>query len=618
MLVAAADRAGLAGHQCRAQSLDILAARQTLALEHGKGDRERLLGRISIDADLFAQWYQAVQFGLLFGGGVQQFASAGFERTLLRPELAQCLGFALGLAPVVELSMQSGQLFGQPDVAVALALQVVQRLAGHILLGFGGLGLRFQRGELALALLQACRQLDGLLQTRTVTVPCRTEWLQGCTRFEWLCQRRELFGGALLLLLELFERCLAGAGRGIGLDAFFADRGEVGVQMLQAFFFTARLDEPRLGVLARLFGRTQLLAGGAALALQLGQALLHGLFLMLQARQAVGGLVQQRAEILQAQETMALRRQLLEQVEDAPGLGEVFALVFGILQLLACRFALVFQALQFAEPLPLRFQRLELLLQRFQFVELSLMFALQFVTLLRLQWLQAAGLLLQTGEAFLRLLGGLEGGLAEAAVEAGIGELFQEGAALVVVGLEEGGKFALRQQHGAGELGQGQPKAGFEQFLEFAFLAAGQERAAVEIRKALAAGLQAAVDLLAGALDLPACAVAVTVDADEIDLGVAAAAAAAQQVALVATADLGIYLGHLVQRRNAVEPRRAAEQRQAQGVENGALAGTGGPGDGEQPGAGQGFGGEIDDLLTGQRRQVLQADGEDFHRSSSV
>ncbi|MDI9750572.1 hypothetical protein, partial [Stutzerimonas stutzeri] len=37
--------------------------------------------------------------------------------------------------------------------------------------------------------------------------------------------------------------------------------------------------------LARLFGRTQLLAGGAALALQLGQALLHGLFLMLQARQ---------------------------------------------------------------------------------------------------------------------------------------------------------------------------------------------------------------------------------------------------------------------------------------------------------------------------------------------
>ena len=47
MLVAAADRAGLAGHQCRAQRLDILAARQTLALEHGKGDRERLLGGIS-------------------------------------------------------------------------------------------------------------------------------------------------------------------------------------------------------------------------------------------------------------------------------------------------------------------------------------------------------------------------------------------------------------------------------------------------------------------------------------------------------------------------------------------------------------------------------------------
>ena len=166
-----------------------LAARQTLVLEHGKGDRERLLGRISIDASLFAQRYQAVQFGLLFGGGVQQFAPAGFERTLLRPELAQCLGFALGLAPVVELSMQSGQLFGQPDVAVALALQVVQRLAATFCWVSAACASRFQRGELALALLQACRQLDGLLQTRTVTVPCRTEWLQGCTRFEWPAPR---------------------------------------------------------------------------------------------------------------------------------------------------------------------------------------------------------------------------------------------------------------------------------------------------------------------------------------------------------------------------------------------------------------------------------------------
>jgi len=56
--------------------------------------------------------------------------------------------------------------------------------------------------------------------------------LQRCAGLELLRQCRELFGGALLLLTKLLERCLAGARRGIGLDAFFADRGEVGVQML--------------------------------------------------------------------------------------------------------------------------------------------------------------------------------------------------------------------------------------------------------------------------------------------------------------------------------------------------------------------------------------------------
>src|SRR5690606_24300720 len=135
---------------------------------------------------------------------------------------------------------------------------------------------------------------------------------------------------------------------------------------------------------------------------------------------------------------------------------------------------------------------------------------------------------------------------------------------------------------------------------------AGQQGAAVEIREALAAGLQAPVDLLAGALDLPAGAVAVTVDTDEVHLGMAAATAAAQQVALVAAADLGVAVRYLVQRRDVIEPWRAAEQRQAQGVEDGALAGARRAGDGKQAGAGQRLGGEVDDLLAGQRGQVLQ------------
>ncbi|CAM5540748.1 hypothetical protein SSTU70S_05950 [Stutzerimonas stutzeri] len=251
MLAAAADRAWFARDQCRAQRLDILAARQALAFEQGEGDLERLLGGVALAADLFAQRHEAVQFGLLATVGVGQFALAGDEAELLRPELVQRIGFALGLAPIVELAMQMGQLFGQADLAVAFALQGVQRLA---LLGFGCLGLRLQRGEFALTLLQPRRQLHGLLQPWPVTAPGGTERLQRCARFELSGQRRELFGGVLLLCVELLEGCLAGAGRGIGLGAFFADRGKVGVQMAEAFLFAACLRQPRLGCLPRLFG----------------------------------------------------------------------------------------------------------------------------------------------------------------------------------------------------------------------------------------------------------------------------------------------------------------------------------------------------------------------------
>src|SRR5690606_8491942 len=104
--------------------------------------------------------------------------------------------------------------------------------------------------------------------------------------------------------------------------------------------FTACLDEPWFGVLACLFGRTQLLVRSGALRLQLGQTSLHGLLVVLQTSEAVSGLAQQRFEFLLAQKTMALRREQFEQLENAPGLAQALTLVFGVLQLLACRFAL--------------------------------------------------------------------------------------------------------------------------------------------------------------------------------------------------------------------------------------------------------------------------------------
>ncbi len=383
--MAAADRAGLAGDQRGAQRLDVLAARQALAFEQGEGDLERLLDGIALGAHLLAQRHQTVQLGLLNVVGIGQRAPAGLERQVLRPELPERFAFAFGLAPFVQLAMQLGKLFGQPDFAAALALQRVERLAGQILFGFGGLGLRRQRGKFALALLQACGQLHRLLQTRTVTAPGGAERLQFSTRFELPGQCRVLFGDALLAFDELSERRLAGTRVGLGPGAFFADRGQVGVQMAQAFFLAARLGEPRLGGLAGLFGRTQLVAGRVALALQFGETLLQALLLALQASQAVGGLAQQRIELLLAEEAMALRCELLEQLENAPGFAQALVLVFGVLQLLAGGSALALQALQLGEPLPLGFECLELLLQGFQVVELGLVLVFQRRALFRLQ-----------------------------------------------------------------------------------------------------------------------------------------------------------------------------------------------------------------------------------------
>ncbi|MNM49361.1 hypothetical protein D3C81_603640 [compost metagenome] len=135
--------------------------------------------------------------------------------------------------------------------------------------------------------------------------------------------------------------------------------------------------------------------------------------------------------------------------------------------------------------------------------------------------------------------------------------------------------------------------------------------------QALATALQFAVGLVAGAIGLPACAVAATIDADEVDFGKAAARATAQQGTRVTGKDVAVDFRQLGFPADVAQPRYGAEQRQAQGIEQGALAGTGRPGDGEQASAGQRFGGEIDFERTGQRCQVLQADGENFHGCSS-
>jgi hypothetical protein len=77
-------------------------------------------------------------------------------------------------------------------------------------------------------------------------------------------------------------------------------------------------------------------------------------------------------------------------------------------------------------------------------------------------------------------------------------------------------------------------------------------------------------------------------------------------------------VGDLAAAGDPGEARGALEQRQAQGVEERALAGAGGAGDGEEAGGGQRLGPEIHLELALQGGQVVAADGEDLHAAPSA
>ncbi|MNO94127.1 hypothetical protein D3C76_857400 [compost metagenome] len=296
---------------------------------------------------------------------------------------------------------------------------------------------------------------------------------------------------------------------------------------------------------------------------------------------------------------MPLRGELFEARQLQALAGQAFPGLAGTVQLFGSSQLRVMQTAQLQEPGMLQLKLLELRLLMSKLLLRGVEALIELGTGLRRQWRDAAGLVLQLFVGLTGFLGLVEGPTAQAGVERGVGEFFQQFAAVVVIGLEEGAELALRQQHGPGELFEIQAQCGFELGLVFTFLA-GQQLILIEVAQALAAGLQFATGLFPGAIGFPACAITAAVDADKIHFGITFASAAAQQGARVAGADFAIGVRHLGVAPGVVQPRHGTEQGQAQRVEQGALAGAGGAGDGEQSGTGQGFGGEVDFKRPGQ------------------
>ncbi|MET3717512.1 hypothetical protein ABMD26_003760 [Pseudomonas sp. PvP001] len=282
------------------------------------------------------------------------------------------------------------------------------------------------------------------------------------------------------------------------------------------------------------------------------------------------------------------------------------------MHLLPCRLAVVAQAPVFAVPLLLLFHLLEMRLVLPQLLAGGVKFQIQRFARFGGQWRDTGGLVLPVLELLAGVAALFEGAFAQARIERGVGELFQQFAAFVVVGFEKGTEFALRQHHRTGELLEVQPQAGFQQLLVFTFLA-GEQLVIVQIAQRLPAVLQLARRFVPCPVGLPARAIATTVDAEEIHFRIARPGTPTQQGARVVAADFTVGVGHLGTLRRIAQARYGAKQRQAQGVEQGALARAGGAGDGEQTGAGQRFGGEVQFERACQRGEVLQADGQNLH-----
>ena len=225
----------------------------------------------------------------------------------------------------------------------------------------------------------------------------------------------------------------------------------------------------------------------------------------------------------------------------------------------------------------------------------------------------------QAGVEFLQRLlfelGALEGAHRNLGVDGAAGEGFQQFAALVVFRLEEGGKLVLRQQHGARKLLERQTDAAFDLAFDFGLGGADRLQRGQQLQ-GHGGRLQRAFHPCARAAHAPARAVRCAVVADKVHFGVAVRRAAPQQRARILGGDrFAAHVGQHAAPRHLEQPWRVVVQCQAQGVEQGALAGAGGTADGEQPGGGERLLLEVHRKFPGQRRQVFTADAQNSHGS---
>ena len=182
------------------------------------------------------------------------------------------------------------------------------------------------------------------------------------------------------------------------------------------------------------------------------------------------------------------------------------------------------------------------------------------------------------------------------AVDLRAGDLLQDGGALIGGRLEKGSEAALGQQHGAGEACEVHASDGLDLVGDTA-QAGFEQGSGIGVGDLVPGLLELAIRLAPGTMLAPVAAETAGLGR-EGDLG--------EALARVAGHDLVFAFGYPVQ------ARRAAVKGQADGVEEGRLAGAGGAGDGEEA-IGVGGVGQVERPLTDQGVQILEMDVQNAH-----
>jgi hypothetical protein len=222
---------------------------------------------------------------------------------------------------------------------------------------------------------------------------------------------------------------------------------------------------------------------------------------------------------------------------------------------------------------------------------------------------------LELGEAVALVARTLEHRNRDRLERVGARERLQQLRALVLVCLQERGELVLRQQHRARELCEVEADARLDRLQHLGLEVPDGDAVVATCERHLDL-LQLPVGTVAGTPDAPARAVRDAIVAHELHHRLRLRRPPAQQVSSVLgrEGDVSCIRQAAAHTRRA-EARRVVVQREAQGIQQRALAGTRGAADREQPGIAQGRQAEVHREGLGERGEIAPGDGEDLHAS---